>query len=79
MQATYGSVADLAAALRRAEAAHGRHEAQLGHPDPDWPGWYAQYMFDEQTGHLDQAMQGDQAMHLDQTQQAGNPDPGAST
>jgi catechol 2,3-dioxygenase-like lactoylglutathione lyase family enzyme len=48
--ATYDSAAGLAQALRRAAAAHGRHEEQLGHPDPDWPGWYAQYMVDEQTG-----------------------------
>jgi catechol 2,3-dioxygenase-like lactoylglutathione lyase family enzyme len=48
--ATYDSAAGLADALRRAAAAHGRHEEQLGHPDPDWPGWYAQYMVDEQTG-----------------------------
>jgi catechol 2,3-dioxygenase-like lactoylglutathione lyase family enzyme len=48
-QAAYGSVGDLAGALRRAEAAHGRHEAELGHADPDWPAWYAQYMLDEQT------------------------------
>jgi catechol 2,3-dioxygenase-like lactoylglutathione lyase family enzyme len=47
-QAAYGSVSDLAGALRRAEAAHGKHEQELGHADPDWPGWYAQYMVDEQ-------------------------------
>ena len=50
MPATYASVADLAAALRRAEEAHGRHEKELGHADPDWPDWYAQYMVDEQAG-----------------------------
>ena len=49
MPATYASVADLAAALRRAEAAHGLHEKELGHADPDWPDWYAQYMVDEQS------------------------------
>jgi len=49
MPATYESVADLAAALRRAEAAHGRHEKEIGHPDPDWPDWYASYMEQEQT------------------------------
>jgi catechol 2,3-dioxygenase-like lactoylglutathione lyase family enzyme len=42
--AAYGSVAALADALRRAEAAHGRHEAETGQPDPNWPDWYAQYM-----------------------------------
>ena len=50
MPATYDSPADLADALRRAEKAHGRHEEELGHPDADWPAWYAQYMVDEQTG-----------------------------
>ena len=50
MQVTYESAADLARALRRAEAAHGRHEEQIGHADPDWPGWYAQYMVAEQAG-----------------------------
>jgi hypothetical protein len=45
--AAYGSVAALADALRRAEEAHGRHEAETGEPDPNWPDWYAQYMVDE--------------------------------
>jgi catechol 2,3-dioxygenase-like lactoylglutathione lyase family enzyme len=48
--AAYGSVANLADALRRAEAAHGRYEKEIGHPDPDWPDWYAQYMADESAG-----------------------------
>jgi len=48
MPAMYESAVDLTAALRRAAEAHGRHEAEIGHPDPDWPGWYAQYMVDEQ-------------------------------
>lgn len=50
MATTYGSAAELAAALRRAAAAHGRHEAEIGHPDPDWPDWYAQFMVQEQAG-----------------------------
>jgi hypothetical protein len=50
MQATYDSAADLAEALRRAAAAHGRHEEEIGHPDPDWPEWYAQYMVQERKG-----------------------------
>jgi hypothetical protein len=50
MQATYDSAADLAEALRRAAAAHGRHEEEIGHPDPAWPEWYAQYMVQERTG-----------------------------
>lgn len=43
----YASAADLAEALRRAAAAHGRHEEQIGQADPNWPDWYAQYMADE--------------------------------
>ena len=31
------SAADLAQALRLATDAHGRHEEEIGHPDPDWP------------------------------------------
>jgi hypothetical protein len=38
------TVEQLAALLRDAEAAHGQYEASLGHADPDWPSWYAQYM-----------------------------------
>jgi len=48
VQTTFESAAELAEALRRAAAAHGRHEEQIGHPDPDWPDWYAQYMVQEQ-------------------------------
>lgn len=51
MPTSYNSSADLAAALRRAEAAHGRFEEEIGHPDPDWPDWYAGYMVEEQSGH----------------------------
>lgn len=51
MQAIFDSADDLAEALRRAAAAHGALEEQIGHPDPDWPDWYAQYLVDEQTGH----------------------------
>jgi hypothetical protein len=54
MAATYDSAADLAAALRRAAAAHGRHEAEIGRADENWPDWYAQYMVDEQGGQSDQ-------------------------
>jgi catechol 2,3-dioxygenase-like lactoylglutathione lyase family enzyme len=45
--AAYDSAADLAEALRRAAAAHGKHEEETGQADPDWPDWYAQYMVDE--------------------------------
>ena len=47
---TYGSVYDLAQALRRAEAAHIEHEKRTGERDADWPSWYAEYMVAEQTG-----------------------------
>jgi predicted enzyme related to lactoylglutathione lyase len=47
---TYGSVYDLAQALRRAEAAHGEHEKRTGERDADWPAWYAEYMVHEQSG-----------------------------
>ena len=47
--AAYVSAADLAGALRRAAAAHGKHEEETGQADPDWPDWYAQYMVDEKT------------------------------
>jgi catechol 2,3-dioxygenase-like lactoylglutathione lyase family enzyme len=48
--ATFTSSADLAAALRRAEAAHGEHEKRTGQRDAAWPDWYAEYMVREQTG-----------------------------
>jgi catechol 2,3-dioxygenase-like lactoylglutathione lyase family enzyme len=47
---SFASVADLASALRRAEAAHGEHEKRIGRADADWPDWYADYMVREQTG-----------------------------
>lgn len=46
----YASVADLAAGLRRAEAAHGEHEQRTGQADANWPDWYAAYMVAEQAG-----------------------------
>ena len=46
----YASAADLAAAMRRAEAAHGVHEKKLGHRDENWPAWYADYMVRDQAG-----------------------------
>jgi len=43
--ATFNSPNDLAAALRRAEAAHGEHEKRNGGKrDENWPDWYAAYM-----------------------------------
>jgi len=47
---SYVSAADLEAALRRAEKAHGEHEAQTGEKDDDWPSWYATFMAAEQIG-----------------------------
>jgi predicted enzyme related to lactoylglutathione lyase len=49
-ETAYGSVNDLAGALRRAEAAHGEHEKRTGERDADWPSWYAAYMVAEQAG-----------------------------
>jgi catechol 2,3-dioxygenase-like lactoylglutathione lyase family enzyme len=45
--AAYSSVPELAAALRRAAAAHGRHEAQINQKDENWPDWYAAFMLNE--------------------------------
>ena len=49
-ETTFASVADLASALRRAEAAHGNHEKRTGAADPNWPDWYAAYIVAEQAG-----------------------------
>jgi catechol 2,3-dioxygenase-like lactoylglutathione lyase family enzyme len=47
----FASVADLANAFRRAEAAHGEHEKRTGgQRDANWPEWYAAYMIAEQAG-----------------------------
>ena len=48
--AAFDSVAGLADALRRAAAAHGKHEEETGQADPDWPDWYARYMAAESAG-----------------------------
>jgi len=47
---TFTSSAELAAALKRAATAHGEHEKRTGKHDANWPDWYAEYMFNEQTG-----------------------------
>ena len=44
------SLNDLADALRRAAAAHGRFEERIGQADENWPIWYAEYMVSEQSG-----------------------------
>ncbi|MEI3854553.1 MULTISPECIES: VOC family protein [unclassified Ensifer] len=47
----FASVADLAAALRRAAAAHGEHEKRNGgQHDHNWPDWYAAHMVAEHAG-----------------------------
>jgi catechol 2,3-dioxygenase-like lactoylglutathione lyase family enzyme len=47
---SFASAGDLSEALRRAAAAHGKHEERIGAADPDWPDWYALYMVREQAG-----------------------------
>jgi len=56
-ETAYASTADLASALRRAEAAHVEHQKQAGRShllhrasqDENWPAWYAAYMVAEQS------------------------------
>jgi hypothetical protein len=49
--AAFTSPADLAAALIRAAAAHGEHEKRNpGESPEDWPAWYSEFLFAEQTG-----------------------------
>ncbi|MCW0001020.1 glyoxalase [Pararhizobium sp. YC-54] len=48
---TFTSSIELAAALRRAAAAHGEHEKRTGGKhDENWPDWYAEYIVEEQAG-----------------------------
>jgi catechol 2,3-dioxygenase-like lactoylglutathione lyase family enzyme len=48
---SFASVPDLAAALRRAGAAHGEHEKRIGAADQEgWPDWYAAWLVAEQSG-----------------------------
>jgi catechol 2,3-dioxygenase-like lactoylglutathione lyase family enzyme len=49
-ETAFVSTADLASALRRAEAAHGEHEKRTGEADANWPDWYAAYMVAERAG-----------------------------
>jgi catechol 2,3-dioxygenase-like lactoylglutathione lyase family enzyme len=46
----FTSATELAAALRRASAAHGEHEKRTGQHDANWPDWYAEYIVREQAG-----------------------------
>ena len=47
---TFTSSTEIAAALRRAEAAHAEHEKRTGQRDAAWADWYAAYMVAEQAG-----------------------------
>jgi len=48
---TFTASTELAAALRRAAAAHGEHEKRNGgQHDANWPDWYAEYIVREQAG-----------------------------
>lgn len=47
---TFTSPTELAAALRRAAAAHGEHEKRTGGHDENWADWYADYIVQEQAG-----------------------------
>jgi len=47
---TFTSPTELAAALRRAEAAHAEYEKRTGQPDAAWADWYAAHMLAEQAG-----------------------------
>jgi len=47
---TFTSSTELAAALRRAAAAHGEHEKRIGKADAEWADWYAEYVVAEQAG-----------------------------
>lgn len=46
----FASPGDLAAAFKRAAAAHGEHEKRTGEHDENWPEWYADFMVAEQNG-----------------------------
>ena len=46
----FGSVSDMASAIRRAAAAHDEHEKRVGQKDANWPDWYAAYMAAEASG-----------------------------
>jgi catechol 2,3-dioxygenase-like lactoylglutathione lyase family enzyme len=47
---TFNSPAELAGALRRAEAAHAEHEKRTGKPDANWADWYAEFIVRAQGG-----------------------------
>ena len=47
---TFASANELASAMRRAAAAHEKHQKPVGATDPNWPEWYAKYLAAEQAG-----------------------------
>ena len=50
-ETTFTSSSELAATLRRAEAAHGEHEKRTGgQRDANWSDWYAEYIVNEAAG-----------------------------
>jgi hypothetical protein len=51
----FGSSTEVAAALRRAEAAHGEHEKRTGKRDENWADWYAEYIVAEQSANSSRA------------------------
>ena len=40
------NVETLAKLLTEAEEAHAEYEKSLGHPDPEWQKWYAEYLIE---------------------------------
>jgi hypothetical protein len=80
MSATYESASELAEALRRAESAHGEYEKEIGHADPDWPTWYAEYMVREQRfKHLPERIDPQDTIATQQTNPARDPEGGRDT
>jgi catechol 2,3-dioxygenase-like lactoylglutathione lyase family enzyme len=49
-QATFASASELATALGRASAAHGKHGKRTSDHEADWSDWYAEYLWAEQAG-----------------------------
>jgi catechol 2,3-dioxygenase-like lactoylglutathione lyase family enzyme len=47
---SFRSASELAAAMKRAAAAHGEHERRIGHADANWPEWHAAFMAADQDG-----------------------------
>jgi hypothetical protein len=86
MIVTFDSASDLALAIRRAADAHGQHEREIGHHDPDWPNWYAQYMDREQAGqrsqrftHLPERINPKDTIASQQTSPPNDPEGGRDT